>query len=86
MVYLTGDIHGNVRDALWLIQKHQLTPNDILVLLGDVGLNYYGNEQGDKKRKRLLDSAGIPILCIHGNHEERPFNIQSYGKITWHAC
>ena len=85
MVYLTGDIHGNVRDALWLIQKHQLTPSDILVLLGDVGLNYYGNEQGDKKRKQLLDSAGIPILCIHGNHEERPFNIQSYGKITWHG-
>jgi len=85
MVYLTGDIHGNVRDALWLIQKHQITPNDIFVLLGDVGLNYYGNEQGDKKRKKLLNSAGVPILCIHGNHEERPFNIQSYGETTWHG-
>ena len=84
MVYLTGNIHGNVRDALWLIQKHQITHRDILVLLGDVGLNYYGNDQGDKKRKRLLDFAGVPILCIHGNHEERPFNIQSYGEITWH--
>ena len=83
LVFIIAAIHGNVRDALWLIQKHQITHRDILVLLGDVGLNYYGNDQGDKKRKRLLDSAGVPILCIHGNHEERPFNIQSYGEIFY---
>ena len=51
MILLTGDIHGDVRSPLWVIQKHGLTPDDILILLGDVGLNYYGADQGDRKRK-----------------------------------
>ena len=83
MIYLTGDIHGDVRLALWFIRQHQITVDDILILLGDVGVNYYGNDQGDRKRKRLLNSAGVPVLCIHGNHEERPFNIPSYHETEW---
>ena len=85
MIYLTGDIHGDVRTALWVIRKHQITVNDILVLLGDVGLNYYGASQGDRKRKKLLNAAGVPILCIHGNHEERPHNISSYYIRSWNG-
>jgi len=85
MIYLTGDIHGDVRTALWVIRKHQITANDILVLLGDVGLNYYGANQGDRKRKKFLNAAGVPILCIHGNHEERPFNISSYYIRPWNG-
>lgn len=77
MILLTGDIHGDVRSPLWVTQKYGLTPDDILILLGDVGLNYYGADQGDRKRKKLLNKAGVPIFCIHGNHEERPFNIPS---------
>ena len=83
MVYLTGDIHGDVRTPLWLIQNYRLTPEDILVLLGDVGLNYFGNDKGDRKRKRQLNSAGIPVFCLHGNHEERPFNIPTYHETEW---
>lgn len=85
MVYLTGDIHGDVRTALWAIQKYEISASDILVLLGDVGLNYYGADQGDRKRKKLLNKAGVPILCIHGNHEERPYNIASYREGVWHG-
>ena len=78
MIYLTGDIHGDVRLALWFMRQHQITADDLLILLGDVGVNYYGNDQGDRKRKKLMNAAGVPIFCIHGNHEERPFNIPSY--------
>ena len=85
MILLTGDIHGDVRSPLWVIQRHGLTPDDLLILLGDVGLNYYGADQGDRKRKKLLNKAGVPIFCIHGNHEERPFNIPSYHEVTWHG-
>ena len=62
-----------------------MASSDLLILLGDVGLNYYGNNQGDRKRKKLLNSAGVPILCIHGNHEERPYNIPSYKDVSWHG-
>lgn len=85
MVYLTGDIHGDVRTALWAIRKYDITSDDLLILLGDVGLNYYGADQGDRKRKRLLNGAEVPIFCIHGNHEERPFNIPSYHETAWHG-
>ena len=47
MVYLTGDIHGDVRLALWFMRQYQITADDLLILLGDVGVNYYGNDQGD---------------------------------------
>mgnify|MGYP002526073266 CR=1 FL=1 len=53
MILLTGDIHGDVRSPLWVIQKYGLTPDDILILLGDVGLNYYGADQGDRKQKNF---------------------------------
>ena len=62
MILLTGDIHGDVRTALWAMQKHEMTKDDTLILLGDVGLNYYGADQGDRKRKKLLNKAGIPVF------------------------
>ena len=43
MVYITGDIHGQVEGVRTMINSHNITPNDIFVLLGDVGLNYYGH-------------------------------------------
>ena len=73
------------KHAIRLIRKHPITSDDIPVLPGDAGVNCYGNDPGDIKRKRLADSAGIPIPCIHENHEERPFNIQSYGQTSWHG-
>lgn len=85
MILLTGDIHRDVRAALWAMQKHEMTKDDTLILLGDVGLNYYGADQGDRKRKKLLNKAGIPVFCIHGNHEDRPYNIPSYHEASWHG-
>jgi len=68
MVYITGEILGQPEDVRTIINCHNITPNDIIVLLVDVGLNYYGNKHGDRSRKRNLDAYGIPILCIHSNH------------------
>ena len=43
---------------------------DILIVLGDVGLNYYGG-RCDRIRKMLVEALPITMLCIHGNHEQR---------------
>lgn len=85
MVYITGDIHGHVEFIQALIDLQNITQNDIIVLLGDVGLNYYGNDHGDRDRKRKLDAYGIPILCIHGNHEARPESMITYREASWHG-
>lgn len=85
MIYFTGDIHGDVRQARYIIDRNNMKKNDVLVLLGDVGLNYYGNNHGDKRLKRYLNDSGTQIFCIHGNHEERPFNIDTYNIYMWHG-
>lgn len=85
MIYYTGDIHGEPNKILYYVSEYNLTSEDIIVILGDVGANYFGNDNGDKKRKKILNESGVSILCIHGNHEMRPENISSYKEILWHG-
>ena len=85
MVYITGDIHGEVSRVREMIAKYTITPEDTIVLLGDVGMNYYGNKHGDRHRKKKLNSLGITILCIHGNHEMRPESLITYRENQWNG-
>lgn len=82
MYYITGDIHGDIYPLLYLIKKYELTNNDTIILLGDVGLNFYGNKI-DNKKKKLLNNTGVKFLCIHGNHEIRPYNIETYHEFEF---
>lgn len=84
MVYFTGDIHGDPRGVTNFSDKHKLTKNDTIILLGDVGANYYQNKH-DWGVKSWLDSTGVNILCIHGNHEMRPSNIDTYKLTEWNG-
>lgn len=45
MVYYTGDIHGNAKGVVAFAEQYELTKSDIIVILGDVGANYYGNHR-----------------------------------------
>ena len=44
MVYITGDIHGDINKVEDFCEFYNTTQKDILILLGDVGFNYYLNE------------------------------------------
>lgn len=77
MVFLTGDIHGVPWDLCRRCKQYGIGAGDIVVLLGDVGANYRGGEV-DKSMKAILDMAGPTFLCIHGNHEMRPWNVSGY--------
>jgi 3-oxoacid CoA-transferase subunit A len=78
MVYVTGDIHGDPEYLIYKAQQIGLTKDDILVLLGDVGANYYLDKR-DLKLKEVLDKhIEATILCIHGNHEARPATVEGY--------
>ena len=55
MIHFTGDIHGEVFRVAESIEKYQITEKDTIVLLGDVGMNYYGNKRGDRHRKKRLN-------------------------------
>ena len=85
MVLFTGDTHGDVTRIVHAIHRFALRKDDVIVILGDVGLNDYGNDRGDRDRKKKLNSKGVPILCIHGNHERRPATLKTYKAIEWHG-
>lgn len=84
MVYITGDIHGDTTPVHDLFHKCQPTENDIIVLLGDVELNYTGQIR-DRLMKQELSRLKSTFFCIHGNHENRPQNIASYKEMQWHG-
>ena len=77
MIYITGDVHRDFERIYEFTKKYKTTLNDYLIILGDVGINYYLDES-DKKLKEELSNLPINLLCIQGNHEERPENISSY--------
>ena len=84
MVYITGDIHGDPMRIYVFAKKHKLTKNDMVIILGDVGANYYGDER-DERTKENLSKVRIPILCIHGNHEMRPWEADGYTLVKWNG-
>ena len=84
MVFLTGDIHGDPSRVIAFSERNDLTENDTIIILGDVGANYYMNRR-DSLIKTELDDIGVDILCIHGNHEIRPSNISSYHLREWNG-
>ena len=45
MIYYTGDIHGGKYEIVRFTKRMNLTADDVIVILGDVGANYYGNER-----------------------------------------
>lgn len=84
MVYITGDIHGSLEPIHDLIKRHRPTENDVVVILGDVAVNYTGTLR-DIVMKDEMNRLGPTFFCIHGNHEDRPQNIASYKEREWHG-
>lgn len=42
MVYITGDTHGNFLTIAEFCGEQKTTADDVLIILGDAGINYYG--------------------------------------------
>lgn len=84
MIYLTGDIHGEVYRIADAANQYGITPRDTVVLLGDVGMNYFENNHGDRHRKKRRNKIGTTMFCI-GNHEMRPETIPTYHEVQWHG-
>lgn len=78
-IYLLGDIHGkyapirNLYSYLSSFYDKNIKPDesDVLILLGDVGANFFFNER-DIKFKKKLGNYKFTYFVIRGNHEQRP--------------
>lgn len=83
-VYLTGDTHGRFDRILSFCRQRKVEPENTFIILGDVGLNYYGDFR-DRKSKALLADISITFFCIHGNHEMRPSEALGYEQSEYHG-
>ena len=81
MIYVTGDCHGHFDKVFKFCMTHKTTRSDILIILGDAGINFY-NDIRDYFKRRDLTTLPITILCIHGNHEMRPTHMDDFDPFT----
>jgi 3-oxoacid CoA-transferase subunit A len=84
MIYITGDTHGDFRRVEAFCGRFGTGRADILIVLGDAGINYYGGKK-TVLLKTLLSDLPITLFCLHGNHENRPQNIPTYKEVQWHG-
>lgn len=84
MIYYTGDIHGETYHITQFCRRFRPTREDTIIILGDVGANFYGGGR-DTRTKFELSLVQPTILCIHGNHEMRPVTITSYKEKQWNG-
>ncbi len=82
MFYITGDTHRDFERIEEFCDYYGTTEDDVLVILGDAGINFYLDES-DYEVKRELAELPVTLFCIHGNHEERPFMIDGYEEQEW---
>lgn len=81
-IYITGDTHRNFKRIFQFCEERKTTKEDILVILGDAGINLYCDFR-DEELKEKLTELPITLFCIHGNHEERPFLLYHYKEKEW---
>ena len=83
-IYLTGDTHGRFERIISFCERQQVQPESTFIILGDVGLNYYGDLR-DNRGKDKLAKIPITFFCIHGNHEMRPSEELGYQVKEYHG-
>lgn len=84
MIYITGDTHGQFERIEAFCRRQNTRREDVLIILGDAGINYDGWVR-DRVKKYFLETLPITLFCIHGNHEQRPQTLDTYRERRWHG-
>lgn len=82
MIYVTGDCHGDFKKIEKFCRENKTTREDILIVLGDAGINFY-NDIRDFFKLQYLSSLPVTLFCIHGNHERRPTKMNDIDPFTF---
>ena len=79
-IYITGDCHRNFDKIYTFCKENETTTDDIMIIAGDAGINWYLDEPNgyDDHLKLALSKLPITLLILHGNHEERAWNCKGY--------
>lgn len=79
MIYITGDMHGNISQMRQIMKKINCKLKNTLIVLGDFGANYYFDKK-DNIFKDAISEYDINIFVIRGNHDGNPINIDNIEK------
>lgn len=63
MIYITGDKHADFRDVLYFCYTDNTTLDDILIVLGDAGINYFANEKDVPLKESLKRLCPITLFA-----------------------
>lgn len=70
-IFVKGDCHGDLNFLISFCKNANTSKEDVMVLLGDIGLNYNEDLREHCNFKKLAEIP-ITLICINGNHEKRP--------------
>lgn len=85
MIYIGGDLHGDLNQLIAYTADLNLMEDDILILLGDVGVNYSGDGRDHRIKQQLCQILPVTYFCIKGNHENDAGNIPTYHEEIYHG-
>lgn len=76
--FITGDKHRHFDRVKEFCREMNTRHKDVLIILGDAGFNYYDDKRDDDLKKEI-SALNITLFCLHGNKENRPQNVGTYG-------
>lgn len=76
--FITGDKHRKFNRVKEFCRDMNTRRKDVLIVLGDAGFNYYDDKRDDALKKEISE-LNITLFCLHGNKENRPQNVGTYG-------
>ena len=54
MIYITGDTHGRFKKIKLFCRENNTTKDDIMIILGDAGINYFLDERDEQLKNNLM--------------------------------
>lgn len=79
-IMVKGDYHAQFQGLKEFLKENNTTTDDLLICLGDVGINY-NLDFHDDERKKFLSKLPVTFLMLRGNHEARPENVLTMKKV-----
>ena len=70
MVFLTGDTHGEFGRIEEFCAECGTSTDDVMVILGDAGINFYRDKRDDELKEYLEDHPGCTLDDLISEYED----------------
>lgn len=84
VIYLLSDLHGTIDFAGLQEYLDKATDQDLLILLGDIGLCFEKTEENARFTERFL-SIQKNVAFLDGNHENHAY-LNSFPEVPWNGA